>query len=195
MSKADRPFPRKCYQCSKQEVRLSKINYKAELKRDGIMYTFTVIDLEIPICRACGMKVFTEKVDDQIEAYLTQRILYSFNIEAKKETHRDFSNVDSVGVQISHDGQRVWVCIDGQCVLRVKNIVDVVEVIDDRLEDEEESFPECIENCPMVELCSDSLNLSCYREYFCHSCPKCSNWKDIEEDLCFDCEEKNERKM
>ena len=35
---------------------------------------------------------------------------------------RDFLNVESVGIQINHDAQRIWVCINGECVLRVKGI-------------------------------------------------------------------------
>ena len=35
---------------------------------------------------------------------------------------QDYQNVTSVGFQISEDGQRIWVCIDGSCVLRVKGI-------------------------------------------------------------------------
>lgn len=47
-------------------------------------------------------------------------------------TNQDFSNVKSLGVQISTDGQRVWVCVNGQCVLRAKGI-EVLDVRDDRI--------------------------------------------------------------
>ncbi len=45
---------------------------------------------------------------------------------------QDFSNIESLGFQISADGQRVWVCVNGQCVLRAKGI-EALEVRDDRL--------------------------------------------------------------
>ena len=45
--------------------------------------------------------------------------------------YMDFSKVEDVGIQISADGQRVWICIDGECKLRVKNI-DHIEFRDDR---------------------------------------------------------------
>lgn len=34
----------------------------------------------------------------------------------------DYSNVEVVGIQISEDSNRIWVCINGECVLRVKGI-------------------------------------------------------------------------
>ena len=63
---ADRPFPWPCRHCGKKEVRLSKTNYDAEVRHDGRLYTFTIPDLELPVCRACGERVFTEKVDVQV---------------------------------------------------------------------------------------------------------------------------------
>ena len=49
---------------------MTRISYDAEVRHDGRLYTFTIPDLEIPVCQACGNKVFTEKVDDQISAAL-----------------------------------------------------------------------------------------------------------------------------
>jgi DNA-binding transcriptional regulator YiaG len=49
---------------------MTKISYDAEVRHDGRLYTFTIPDLEIPVCQACGKRVFTEKVDDQISAAL-----------------------------------------------------------------------------------------------------------------------------
>ena len=49
---------------------MTKISYDAETRHDGRSYTFTVPDLLLPVCKACGKKVFTEKVDDQITAAL-----------------------------------------------------------------------------------------------------------------------------
>ena len=46
------------------------MSYDAEVRHDGRLYTFTIPDLDIPVCQACGNKVFTEKVDDQISAAL-----------------------------------------------------------------------------------------------------------------------------
>ncbi len=63
---AERPFPWQCGHCGKREVTLAKTNYDAEVRHDGRLHKFTVADLELPVCQACGEKVFTEKVDAQV---------------------------------------------------------------------------------------------------------------------------------
>ena len=49
---------------------LKAIPYDAEVRHDGRLYKFAVPKLQIPVCRACGEKVFTEQVDDQINVAL-----------------------------------------------------------------------------------------------------------------------------
>jgi len=46
----------------------------------------------------------------------------------------DYQNVESVGIQISADGLKVWICIDGECVLRVKGVKEI-GILDKREED------------------------------------------------------------
>lgn len=41
-------------------------SYDAAIKHDGQLHKFTIPKLHLPICQACGEKIFTEKVDDQI---------------------------------------------------------------------------------------------------------------------------------
>jgi hypothetical protein len=48
------------------------------------------------------------------------------------ESLRDFYNVDAVGIQTDTKGQRLWVCIDGQCILRIKGI-KTLEILDNRI--------------------------------------------------------------
>ena len=62
---AERPFPWRCRHCGKQEVVLRTIEYEAETRHDGRLHSFTIPALELPVCQACGEKVFTEKVDAQ----------------------------------------------------------------------------------------------------------------------------------
>ncbi len=62
-----RPFPWRCHTCFKDAVYLSRVaQYEATLKHDGQLYTFVIPEIEIPVCTACGERIFTEKVDDQI---------------------------------------------------------------------------------------------------------------------------------
>ena len=63
---ADRSFPWRCRHCGKQEVDMATTEYNAEVRHDGRLYTFTISDLELPVCRECGERVFTEKVDAQV---------------------------------------------------------------------------------------------------------------------------------
>jgi hypothetical protein len=49
---------------------MATLSYNAEVRHDGRVYTFTVPSLNIPVCQACGAKVFTEKVDEQLSAAL-----------------------------------------------------------------------------------------------------------------------------
>jgi putative zinc finger/helix-turn-helix YgiT family protein len=63
---AERPFPWRCRQCGEREVVLAKTNYAAAVRHDGRLHEFTIAELELPVCQACGERVFTEKVDAQV---------------------------------------------------------------------------------------------------------------------------------
>lgn len=71
---AERPFPWLCRHCGQREVALVKTNYDAEVRHDGRLYTFTIADLELPVCQACGERVFTEKVDAQVNDALRKHL-------------------------------------------------------------------------------------------------------------------------
>jgi hypothetical protein len=57
-----------------REVYLVMMDYPAEVKWSGELYTFTVVDLELPACKDCGELVFTVKVDDQIQECLERQL-------------------------------------------------------------------------------------------------------------------------
>src|SRR6185295_5951425 len=63
---AERPFPWRCRHCGRTEVMLTTVPYDAEVRHDGRTYVVSIPRLEIPICRACEKKIFTERVDKQI---------------------------------------------------------------------------------------------------------------------------------
>src|SRR5436189_881513 len=71
---AERPFPWRCRHCGKSEVVMGVVKYDAEIRHDGRVYAFTIPRLNLPVCQACGEKVFTEKVDDQISAALRSHL-------------------------------------------------------------------------------------------------------------------------
>ena len=49
---------------------------------------------------------------------------------------QDVATAKAVGIQISHNGKHLWVCVDGSCVLRIAHIDGPIEV-DDRREGSE----------------------------------------------------------
>jgi DNA-binding transcriptional regulator YiaG len=71
---ADRPFPWPCRQCGQETVVPTRIDYTCDINYDGQLVSISTHDLEIPICSNCGEKVFTEKVDDQINAALLSQL-------------------------------------------------------------------------------------------------------------------------
>jgi putative zinc finger/helix-turn-helix YgiT family protein len=72
--RAELPFPWRCGNCGKDEVRMAEVSYDTEVKYDGRLYTITVPKLHLPICQACGAKVFTGQVDGQINAALHSQL-------------------------------------------------------------------------------------------------------------------------
>jgi DNA-binding transcriptional regulator YiaG len=73
---SNRPFPWRCRHCGRDKVFLTTTSYDAEARHDGRSYTFTIPTLRLPICEACGEKVFTEDVDEQINAALHAYLNY-----------------------------------------------------------------------------------------------------------------------
>jgi hypothetical protein len=71
---AARPFPWRCRHCGQHEVFPKTIPYTIEVRRDGHLHSLTVPALEIPVCRNCGEKVFTERVDQQIDQALQAQL-------------------------------------------------------------------------------------------------------------------------
>lgn len=51
-------------------MRLTHVNFDAEVRHDGRVCAFKIPKLEAPVCRACRKMVVTESVDDQVNAAL-----------------------------------------------------------------------------------------------------------------------------
>jgi transcriptional regulator with XRE-family HTH domain len=63
---ATQAFPWRCNHCGENAVDMTTIEYSAEVRHDGRLYTFTIPSLRIPACRNCLERVFTDDVDRQI---------------------------------------------------------------------------------------------------------------------------------
>ena len=64
---AERSYPLRCPTCGKKGAAPQTIVYEATHRHDGRSYIFTIPDLVLPICGACGEKVFTEEVLERIQ--------------------------------------------------------------------------------------------------------------------------------
>jgi len=71
---APRPFPWRCHHCGKVEVFMGKMSYAAEVGHDDRLHSFTIPELELPICRSCGEPVLTEDAGLQIGVALRSHL-------------------------------------------------------------------------------------------------------------------------
>jgi putative zinc finger/helix-turn-helix YgiT family protein len=70
----DRPFPWRCAECGKKEVRPATVSHTSQIKYDGRMYAVAVPKLRVPRCKACGELVFDNAADEQIAQALRDQL-------------------------------------------------------------------------------------------------------------------------
>ncbi len=64
-----------CRNCGERNADvLGKIDYDAEVLYQGVLYKFTIVDLELPICQVCGERTFTKDVDEQFTVALHKHL-------------------------------------------------------------------------------------------------------------------------
>lgn len=69
-----KPFPWRCPECAKKEVRPASLRHTSEVKHDGRIYTVEVPRLRVPKCSACGELVFDNDADKQIAQALRDQL-------------------------------------------------------------------------------------------------------------------------
>jgi putative zinc finger/helix-turn-helix YgiT family protein len=69
-----RPFPWRCPECGKKEVRPVTVKHASQIKHDGRLYTVEVPRLRVPRCGACGELIFDNDADDQIAQALREQL-------------------------------------------------------------------------------------------------------------------------
>jgi transcriptional regulator with XRE-family HTH domain len=67
---------------------MATIEYAAEVRHDGRLHTFTVPGLRLPVCGACGEKVFTEDVDQQINDALRLHLKFLAPVQIRNALKR-----------------------------------------------------------------------------------------------------------
>lgn len=83
-----KPFPWRCHECGEHSVKMETITYEAQAKHDGRLHTFTIPELEIPICQECEAKVFTESVDEQINIALCNHLELLTHLQIRENVER-----------------------------------------------------------------------------------------------------------
>jgi putative zinc finger/helix-turn-helix YgiT family protein len=73
-SRKGRPFPWRCPECGKKEVRLASVTHTSEIKHEGRLYAVEVPKLRVPRCEACGELVFDNAADEQIAQALREHL-------------------------------------------------------------------------------------------------------------------------
>jgi putative zinc finger/helix-turn-helix YgiT family protein len=74
METTGKPFPWKCPECGKKEVRPATVQHTSQIKHDGRLYTVEVPRLRVPQCSACGELVFDNDADEQIAHALRDQL-------------------------------------------------------------------------------------------------------------------------
>jgi putative zinc finger/helix-turn-helix YgiT family protein len=69
-----KPFPWRCPECGKKEVRRATVRHSSKIKHDGRVYTVEVPRLHVPRCGACRELVFDNVADQQIAAALREQL-------------------------------------------------------------------------------------------------------------------------
>jgi putative zinc finger/helix-turn-helix YgiT family protein len=69
-----KPFPWRCPECGKQEVRPATVRHTSPVKHDGRLYTVEVPRLRVPKCSACGELVFDNEADERIAQALREQL-------------------------------------------------------------------------------------------------------------------------
>jgi len=69
-----KPFPWRCPECGKKEVRPATVQHVSQIKHDGRLYSVEVPMLRVPQCIACGELVFDNGADDQIAEALREQL-------------------------------------------------------------------------------------------------------------------------
>lgn len=69
-----KPFPWECPKCLMREVALRKIDFSLPVKYEGRLHAVDVPALGVPVCAACGERVFTSETDDQIDTAVRKQL-------------------------------------------------------------------------------------------------------------------------
>jgi DNA-binding transcriptional regulator YiaG len=67
---AEKPYPRRCAACGEIAVSKQFIQYDAEVRHDGKLYSFPITNVRIDQCQKCREQYFTNATSEQINLEL-----------------------------------------------------------------------------------------------------------------------------
>ena len=70
----DKPFPWRCPECHKREVRPATVPHTSQIKYEGRLHSVEIPQLRVPRCGACGELVFDNDADSQIASALRNKL-------------------------------------------------------------------------------------------------------------------------
>lgn len=70
----DKPFPWRCPECGKREVRPVTVHHTSQIKHDDRLYSVEILQLRVPQCEACGEMIFDNNADSQIADALREQL-------------------------------------------------------------------------------------------------------------------------
>jgi len=71
---AGKPFPWRCPECGKKEVRPATVAHTSQVRYDGRICAVELPRLRVPRCAACGELVFDNAADEQIAQALREQL-------------------------------------------------------------------------------------------------------------------------
>ncbi len=106
-----RPFPWRCAECGREDVVPTSTSYTGQVNYDGRLYTVNISSLEIPTCRQCGERVFTNRVEESISAALRAQLhlLTPEQIESAIELLGMEPNEAAQRLGIHEDALSTWI--------------------------------------------------------------------------------------
>jgi putative zinc finger/helix-turn-helix YgiT family protein len=69
-----KPFPWRCPECGKREVRPATLRHTSQIKHDGRLHAVEIPALLVPQCGVCGELVFDHNADEQIAEALREQL-------------------------------------------------------------------------------------------------------------------------
>jgi putative zinc finger/helix-turn-helix YgiT family protein len=101
----EKPFPRFCPHCGRQEVVLAVVPYALQVKHDEVLHDIEIPHLETSRCRSCGQMVFGNRADEQISAAVRSQLHLLGPTEIRDSRNRLGLTLDVMAERLGVSGE------------------------------------------------------------------------------------------